>query len=461
MTMEKLKILIADDDTVAREALARGLKQTYEIIQAVDGLDTWEKIQQEHPGIVLLDLSMPKMNGIQVLEKLRSLNKPPIAIMITAHGSEKTAVAAMKAGAYDYVTKPYKLNELRKIITHANEKICLEMENKRLRETIEGASESIIGKSHALELLKETIHKVAETEVTVHITGESGTGKELVARSIHDQSQRPDGPFIAVNCAALPKELIESELFGFKKGAFSGATKDTPGKFQLAHNGTLFLDEIGDMDKGCQAKVLRALEEGQVTPLGSTSTVTTNARIITATNQNLHELVTQGEFREDLYYRINVVEVSIPPLRERKSDILPLAEHFFNRFVSVNAKHNLEMTPAIRELLLKHTWPGNVRELRNVMESLVVLSGDTLDHKQLESQLFRHDPVSTGYALDGRDFKQAKQSYITDLEIALIEEALLMTRGNISKAAIQMGMKRQFLQQKMKNLDIDARKFDQ
>ena len=383
MDTKHLKILIADDESVAREGLVRALQNSYQTIEAVDGRDAWEKIQSEKPDIVLLDLSMPKLTGIEVLELLKKNEDSPLVIMITAHGSERSAVEAMKAGAYDYVTKPYKLTELRKILDHATEKIFLELDNKRLRETLAEDSDTMVGQSSSMRLLKKTVQKVAESEVTVHLTGESGTGKELVAQNIHDQSERHDGPFIAVNCAALPRELIESELFGFKKGAFSGANKDTPGKFQLANNGTLFLDEIGDMDKGCQAKVLRALEEGEVTPLGSTSNVPCNARIITATNQDLHQLVTSGEFREDLFYRICVVEVSIPPLRDRRSDILPLAEHFFKKYLTANNKYDLDITPEVCEILMNHSWPGNVRELRNVMESLVVLSGDKMDHVQL------------------------------------------------------------------------------
>ena len=459
MDTKHLKILIADDESVAREGLVRALQNSYQTIEAVDGRDAWEKIQSEKPDIVLLDLSMPKLTGIEVLELLKKNEDSPLVIMITAHGSERSAVEAMKAGAYDYVTKPYKLTELRKILDHATEKIFLELDNKRLRETLAEDSDTMVGQSSSMRLLKKTVQKVAESEVTVHLTGESGTGKELVAQNIHDQSERHDGPFIAVNCAALPRELIESELFGFKKGAFSGANKDTPGKFQLANNGTLFLDEIGDMDKGCQAKVIRALEEGEVTPLGSTSNVPCNARIITATNQDLHQLVTSGEFREDLFYRICVVEVSIPPLRDRRSDILPLAEHFFKKYLTANNKYDLDITPEVCEILMNHSWPGNVRELRNVMESLVVLSGDKMDHVQLENQLLRRDSNSVGYSLNGRDFKEAKQAYTNDLETSLISEALRRKNGNISRAAEYLGMQRQFLQQKIKQLGMDARKF--
>ena len=459
MDTKHLKILIADDESVAREGLVRALQNSYQTIEAVDGRDAWEKIQSEKPDIVLLDLSMPKLTGIEVLELLKKNEDSPLVIMITAHGSERSAVEAMKAGAYDYVTKPYKLTELRKILDHATEKIFLELDNKRLRETLAEDSDTMVGQSSSMRLLKKTVQKVAESEVTVHLTGESGTGKELVAQNIHDQSERHDGPFIAVNCAALPRELIESELFGFKKGAFSGANKDTPGKFQLANNGTLFLDEIGDMDKGCQAKVLRALEEGEVTPLGSTSNVPCNARIITATNQDLHQLVTSGEFREYLFYRICVVEVSIPPLRDRRSDILPLAEHFFKKYLTANNKYDLDITPEVCEILMNHSWPGNVRELRNVMESLVVLSGDKMDHVQLENQLLRRDSNSVGYSLNGRDFKEAKQAYTNDLETSLISEALRRKNGNISRAAEYLGMQRQFLQQKIKQLGMDARKF--
>lgn len=455
----KLKILIADDEQVAREGLKRALRKSFSIIEAPDGEVTWQVIQNQTPDLVLLDLNMPKLGGFQILNKVQTLNEPPLVITITAYGSERVAVEAMKAGAYDYITKPFRLDELRKMLAHAGEQIRLEKENRRLKAVLSSDTQPLVGVSKNMALVSQTIAKVANTAVSVLISGESGTGKELVARQIHHQSNRAQGPFIALNCAALPKELIESELFGYQKGAFTGAVKDTPGKFKLAHEGTLFLDEIGDMSLTSQAKVVRAIEERQITALGSATPIAADVRIISATNQDLRQLVTQGRFREDLFYRIRVVEIALPPLRERGSDILLLADYYLAHFAARHAKNGLVLTPTVSDLLLAHSWPGNVRELRNVIESLVILSIDTLDDTFLETQLLGPESSRSQYALQGRSFKEAKQAYTVNMETALIHEALGRTGGNITQAASNLGMKRQFLQQKLKQLNIDARRF--
>ncbi|MFQ6673456.1 MAG: sigma-54 interaction domain-containing protein, partial [Fidelibacterota bacterium] len=303
----------------------------------------------------------------------------------------------------------------------------------------------------------DLIKKVAATDVTVLITGESGTGKELVARAIHEESPRREAPFVALNCAAIPKDLIESELFGYKKGAFTGATRDAEGKFQFAAGGTLLLDEIGDMSLDTQAKVLRALENRKVTPLGSGEAVQVNVRIIAATNQDLKAAIHKGDFREDLYYRIRVVEIPLPSLRERGPDILLVANHFLKLYSAKYGKTGLMITPPTARLLNSHPWPGNVRELRNVMESLVVLSTGSLDEAGLQGEL-----VGAGKAefpLGNRPFREAKRAYVATVERSLIRQALERTGGNITRAAELMGMKRQYLQQKLKELQLDARDF--
>ena len=458
--MDKLKLLIADDEPTAREGLRRALSKKYEITESDDGLKTWEKILSDQPDIVLLDINMPKGGGFQVLKKTLALRYPPLFVMITAYGSERIAVEAMKAGAFDYVAKPFNLDELRLIISRASEKILLQRENRRLKNVISRKTEPLlIGNCEAMKKVHEIIEKVANTDVSVLINGESGTGKDLVAQLIQKHSSRSDDLLLILNCAAIPRELIESELFGYAKGAFTGAIKDTKGKFQIANGGTLFLDEVGDMSLETQAKVLRVLEEQIITPVGSTKSIPVDVRIISATNYNLQRLIEKELFREDLYYRLRVIEIIMPPLRERGADIMLLSNHFLKMYSSIYDKDSLEMTKEASDLILSHSWPGNIRELRNVFESTVVLSENSLDLNTLRTQI--HGQHKRGYYLRGRSFQEAKQNYVIKLETNLITESLIRSNGNISKAADFLGMKRQYLQHKLKLLKIDARKFMQ
>lgn len=454
--MSKPILLIADDEQTALQSMTRALKKSYTILEATDGQETWDTIQTEQPDLVLLDLNMPKLGGFQVLEKSQSLEQPPLVIMITAYGSERVAVDALKAGAYDYIAKPYELDELRKVLENAAEKIKLRREVLELKAVIAGEEKLLLGTSKAMEQVRELIAKVAPTDVTVLITGDSGTGKELVACAIHQQGPRAEEPFVALNCAALPKDLIESELFGYKKGAFTGAIQDTPGKFELAQGGTLFLDEIGDMSLDTQARVLRTIEDRQVTPLGSTTNVKTDVRILAATNHDLQAAIAENHFREDLYYRLRVVEIELPPLCQRGDDVLILADHFLKLFSSRHEKPGLTLSPSSAKLLKNYSWPGNVRELRNVIESTVVLSTDTIDESVLESAL---STQAHPYSLQGRTFQEAKQDYVVPVEQSLIEEALENSKGNITRAADLLGMKRQYLQQKLKHLHLSASAF--
>lgn len=459
--MGKLSLLIVDDESAAREGLRRALSAAYEIVVSEDGKNAWETIQSVKPDLVLLDLNMPRMGGFQVLEKAQTLDSAPLMVMITAYGSERIAVEAMKLGAYDYVTKPFKLDELRLLLSRASEKIRLEKENKRLREATALESYFLVGNSQDMQRVNHLIDKVASTDVTVLITGESGTGKELVASTIHRRGNRKDGPFIAVNCAALPGSLIESELFGYKKGAFTGANRDKPGKFELAQGGTLFLDEIGDMSLDTQSKVLRTIENRSVTALGSSLPVKVDVRIIVATNQILEALIDEGKFRQDLYYRVRVVEMPLPPLRHRGPDTLLLANHFLSLYAAKHDKDGLALTSSMQNSLMNHNWPGNIRELRNLMESLVILTTDRgkLDESVLSAHL--KGPSLRPFRLDGRSFKEAKQTYVKSVESSLIIEALKETKGNISKASHILGMKRQHLQQKLRQLKITAADFKQ
>ena len=446
--MSLIKIVIADDEKTARQALKRALVKKHTIFEANNGSKALELIKDKIPDIVLLDINMPKLSGFEVLEEIEKLDQNPICIIMTAYGSERVAVEALKKGAWDYIAKPFQLDELKTLIKNASEQIFLKRENKILKN-----NSNILGQSKLIEETKSIIEKVAKTDATVLVMGESGTGKELAAQSIHDQSNRKDKQFIAINCAALPKDLIESELFGSKKGAFTGAIKDTKGKFALADGGTLFLDEIGEMPIDTQVKLLRAIEEKAITPIGGEDKISVDIRIIAATNINLRDASQSGKFREDLYYRLSVIELTMPPLREHKEDLSILIKYFINLFCTVHSKPILKVSPNIIEKAKNYDWPGNVRELKNIIENAVVLSDDEID----ESIMFSRIDVdnSNNYKLKGRTFQDAKQEYLQPIEEALVMEALNVAKNNITKAAEILGMKRQYLQQKIKNLNLN------
>lgn len=458
-----LRLLIVDDEKAARYGMVKALRsEGFRISEAEDALSALTLIGQQPYDVILSDVTMPGMSGIELLRKAKEHHSHARVIIITAHGNERLAVEAMKAGAFDYLAKPFEIDELRAMVRHAAEQVQLARENERLREelNVTRGFGHFIGESPAMRSVYHLIDKVSRNNVTVLIRGQSGTGKELVAKTIHDLSLRKNGPFVSINCAAIPKELIESELFGHEKGAFTGAIASRPGKFELAHNGTIFLDEIGDMALDTQAKVLRVLQERRIERVGGSESIEVNVRILSATHRDLQKEIRENRFREDLYYRINVVEIEIPPLRERAGDVRLLAEHFLSHFAR---RHGIQVTgfhPEAMKLLLDYEWPGNVRELINVVERCVVLCGQeeiTRDVLPLEIQNAGARTYGIKELLDHGDvsFQEAKQKVVRAFERDFILEALKANDWNISQTAVKMGMKRQYLQQKLRELEIN------
>ncbi|NCD41318.1 MAG: sigma-54-dependent Fis family transcriptional regulator [Bacteroidia bacterium] len=370
--MSQQKILIIDDEKSIRRTLREILEyEKYEIDEAGDGIEALEKIEAQSFDLILCDIKMPRMDGTEVLEKALEMTEAPI-IMISGHGNIETAVEAIKKGAYDYIAKPLDLNRLLVTLRNALDKNALLNETKRLRKKVLDTHQ-MIGTSAPMTQIRQLIERVAPTDARVLITGENGTGKELVARALHENSNRSKAPFIEVNCAAIPSELIESQLFGHEKGSFTSAIKQRKGDFELAHNGTLFLDEIGDMSLKAQAKVLRALQENKITRVGGEKDIEVNVRILAATNKNLSDEIRQGNFREDLYHRLSVIIIAVPPLRERKEDIPLLAHHFLDVITANMGRQPLTFTEEAIDALQNLYWTGNVRELHNVVERLAIL----------------------------------------------------------------------------------------
>jgi len=459
--MNKQTVLIVDDEKAARYGMKKILqKDNYIVYEAKDGSDALQIVKTHHPGLVFLDINMPQLNGLKTLELINSTKNPPLVVIVTAYGSEKVAVEAMKKGAYDYIAKPYEIDELRIIAKNAFERLVLQEENVRLRQEIgrlEGMGE-LIGQSETIKDVFSKIEKVGTTDVTVLIQGESGSGKELVAREIHKRSKRNNAPFIIMNCAAVPETLIESELFGHEKGSFTGATERRLGKFELADKGTIFLDEIGDMSMNTQSKLLRVLQEQKFERLGGTETLAVDVRIISATHRDLEEEIEAGRFREDLFYRIKVVNIKLPPLRHRMEDIPLLVNRFLQYFSEKHQKRVSSISGAAMKLLTSYSWPGNIRQLKNVIESAVVLTNhEILDTADLPEEI-RH-PENTMANMKNIDyglpFRDAKKIFIENFERNFIEKKLDECGGNISRAAEALDMHRQNLQQKIRELHIN------
>jgi two-component system, NtrC family, nitrogen regulation response regulator NtrX len=372
------KILIIDDERVIRSTLKEILEyEKYEIFEAQDGQEGFEMIEKQDFDLVLCDVKMPKMDGIEVLTKSLGLERHPQFIMISAHGSIETAVEATKKGAFDFIPKPPDLNRLLLTVRNALDKKTLVQETKVLKKKLSKKLD-MVGESKGIHQVKDTIEKVAPTDARVLITGPNGTGKELVAHWIHEKSNRANAPFIAVNCAAIPSELIESELFGHEKGAFTSAMKQRQGKFEQAHGGTLFLDEVGDMSLSAQAKVLRALQEHKISRVGGDKDITVDVRILAATNKDLKAEIRSGEFREDLYHRLSVIVIQVPPLKDRIDDIPLLVEKFLADIAGEYGTSKKEIDAAALRKLQQNPWTGNIRELRNVVERLVILGSKTI-----------------------------------------------------------------------------------
>lgn len=381
------KILIIEDEPAIRRVLKKILldeSKEYEVEEAPDGVEGLEKIKKEDFDLVLCDIKMPKLDGIEVLTSTKKI-KPEIPfVMISGHGDLETAVNTMKLGAYDYISKPPDLNRLLNTVRNALDRKELVVENKRLKKKINKNYE-MIGESDTLQQIRQIIEKVAPTEARVLITGSNGTGKELVAHALHEKSERAAAPMVEVNCAAIPSELIESELFGHIKGAFTSAVKDRAGKFEAAHNGTIFLDEIGDMSLSAQAKVLRALQENKISRVGSDKDINVDVRVIAATNKDLKKEISEGRFREDLYHRLAVILIKVPSLNERRDDIPLLITHFSEKISQEQGISPKKFNKKAIELLQKQDWTGNIRELRNVVERLIILGGKEISEDDVKS----------------------------------------------------------------------------
>jgi two-component system nitrogen regulation response regulator NtrX len=394
--MAKSRILVIDDEAAIRDSLKMTLEYNgYEFVGAATGQEGLALAEREAPDLVLLDIKMPGMDGMDVLGRLRSINDTLPVVMISGHGTTSTAVDAIKRGAADFLDKPFESTD-RLLVTVANalEGGRLRDENKSLKKAVE-VRHQMVGESHALKQVMAAVSRAAPTNATVLITGESGVGKELVARTIHRNSLRSRERFVQVNCAAIPEELIESELFGHEKGSFTGATEKQVGKFEQADKGTIFLDEVGDMSAKTQAKVLRVLQEGEVERLGSARTIKVDVRVIAATNKNLEEEIEKGTFREDLYFRLAVIPVHVPPLRERPEDIPLLVRHYVEYFARENNTRPRRVTPAALEALQRYRWKGNIRELRNTVERLIIMTaGDAIDIADLPSGV--RSPAANG-----------------------------------------------------------------
>ncbi len=453
-------ILIVDDDRTARYGMRRALEDRYKVLEAGSAAAARQVLAAEPPDLLLLDIEMPEESGLSFLRELKLKESSPAVIMITAYGSEKIAVEAMKSGAYDYLPKPFEVDELRLVVEKALDRLDLAEENLRLRRQLvsEGQFGAMIGSSAPMRKLFELADRVAQADVTVLLEGESGTGKELLAREIHRRSNRGGEPFVALNCAALPEHLIESELFGYEKGAFTGATAQKRGRFELAQGGTLFLDEVGDMSLATQAKLLRVLETRKVERLGGTTSVDVDVRILSATNKDLAAEIGRQTFREDLYYRLRVVLLKLPPLRDHKEDIPLLAEEFRQMLGAKHRRPSLTISREALEVLMASDWKGNVRELKNVLESAVVMGRDNV----LQAEDFPPDFVAkladqSGQSrqasfLAASDYREAKREF----EIAYIKGKLREHGGNITRTAAAIGLHRQSLQEKLRELGIQA-----
>ncbi|TQD37753.1 sigma-54-dependent transcriptional regulator [Haloflavibacter putidus] len=379
-------ILVIEDEAAIRRVLVKILTEenkNYAVEEAEDGLEGIEKIKEKDYDLVLCDIKMPKMDGVEVLEATKKIKAETPIVMISGHGDLETAVDTMKKGAFDYISKPPDLNRLLNTVRIALDRNQLVSENKRLKKKV-SKNYQMIGESEAIINIKEIIEKVAPTEARVLITGENGTGKELVAHWLHQKSERSKGPMVEVNCAAIPSELIESELFGHVKGAFTSANKDRAGKFEAANGGTIFLDEVGDMSLSAQAKVLRALQEKKISRVGSDKDIKVDVRVIAATNKNLQKEITEKNFREDLYHRLAVILIKVPKLSERKEDIPLLVEHFTAKMAKEQGVPQKEFSDTALKLLKEYEWTGNIRELRNVIERLIILGGEKIEKKDVE-----------------------------------------------------------------------------
>ncbi len=459
-------VLVVDDEASIRQSLLGALKdEGYKVRAASGGTECLELLRQDRPDVVLLDIWMPEMDGLETLKRIKAEWPDLVVIMMSGHGTIETAVRATKLGALDFIEKPLSLERLLVVLQNAGSVQDLTRENQALRRQAQ-KSRALVGESQVLAQIRELIQRVAPTTGSVLITGENGTGKELVAHAIHALSPRFSKPFVEVNCAAIPEELIESELFGHEKGSFTGATQARRGKFDLANGGTLFLDEIGDMSIKTQAKILRILQEQKFERVGGSQPATVDVRIVAATNKDLKSEIGKGTFREDLYYRLNVIPFQIPPLRDRKEDIPTLVAHFLREFSISHGRQERKFSTEALRALEAYRWPGNVRELRNLVERMVILTPASADGKAITAaELLTHlsadqlpDPASDQAAVlteaaSGRSLRDARQ----DFEKEFILRTLKDNDWNVSKTANVLGVERSHLHRKIKGYGIETK----
>jgi DNA-binding NtrC family response regulator len=456
--MASERILVIDDEGRNREFLKEFLDvEGFDVETAKDGQEGIEILEKMDFDLVLTDLKMPRADGLAVLEGLRRINPQTVAIVFTGFGSIDTAVKAVKLGAYDYITKPLKMEEISLVIHRALEHRKLSLENEMLRRQLKRKYrfDNIVGDSEGMQQVFRLVEKIANTDSTVLIYGESGTGKELIARALHFNSDRRERPLIPVNCGAIPEELLESELFGHEQGAFTGATRTRIGRFELGNGGTIFLDEIGDMSPALQVKILRVLQEHEFERVGGMKTIKVDIRVIAATNKDLEKNVADGKFREDLFYRLNVIPIQLPPLRDRPSDIPLLINHFIQLYNAKNGHNITGVSPEAMELLTSYEWPGNVRELENMIERIVILKGDGLIQPgDLSEKILASDSGTLHPHVripeNGISFNTA----VTEFERELILQALNRTNWVKNKAAKLLNLNRTTLVEKMKKINL-------
>jgi len=452
----KYSVLIVDDEEGIRKSLASVLEDEGYAAEAVGSAEAaLEKLADRRFDLVMLDIWLPGMDGLAALESIRALAPPPVVIMISGHGTIETAVRSTKLGAFDFIEKPLSVEKTLLTLQHAVNEIELVRSNRQLREELGGRYE-IVGESVPMKALRQQLALAGPTNGRILVYGESGTGKELVAHALHRLSRRADRSFVEVNCAAIPEELIESELFGHVKGSFTGAVEDKVGKFEQADGGTLFLDEVGDMSLRSQSKVLRVIEEQRFTPLGSGATLSVDVRVLAATNKNLEEEIGKGNFREDLFYRLNVIPFYVPPLREHAEDVSALTNYFLAEFARAYGRRPKHFSEAALGSLGRYRWPGNVRELRNLVERMVIMvPGDRIELRHLPPG-FHHEPAAArGAGMTGgfASLQEARAAYERDYILRKLEE----NRGNVSRTAEVLGLERSHLYRKMKALGIAAK----
>jgi len=458
------QILIVDDEMDMLQLLKRSLEPDLKckVETALSGEQALQLLERKIFDLVLADIKMPGMDGLELLELIKRENPDLTVVMMTGHGDIDMAVKAMKSGAYDFITKPFDHDALLLRLEKALERSSLLMENIRLQEECRESDvfQNLVGKSAKMQRVYETIQMVAKTDLTVLITGESGTGKDLAARAIHTLSNRRSGPFIAVNCPTVPENILESELFGYKKGAFTHATQNKAGLFQAAHRGTIFLDEIGDISPTIQTKLLRVLQEKEIKPLGDTRTVEVDVRIISSTNRNLTEKIKNNEFREDFFYRLNVLPLELPPLRKHQEDIPLIANHLLEKHSKKLEKSVNKISTDLMEIFMQRTWEGNVREMENVIMQGILFSGsDEITPRDVGFKKKIQNSGFTGRTFQDLAYKDAKEQVLKQFNADFIGNLLIMSKGNVTQAARLCGLERQALQQIMRRYGMKAEPF--